>query len=189
MVEASMMTPSAPPPAALAPLHGARIGIEERPLGSLVQLAWWPGARERLDARLAEGGYPPTPERGGSNACGDTLALDGGPGRALLVGPADLFARLAPLVDAGVGTVTDLSHSRVRIALEGPRARTVLEKGTSVDLRNRAFPVGAVAWTAIHSMGIVLHHREAEAYDVLVYRGFARALNEWLRDAARPDGL
>lgn len=187
-----LITTHVPPglPAGMLSVPGdGLLSIAERPVGAIVQVAWWPDGRAALDAALATAGLPPSPEPGTSTERDGTLALDAGPGRMLLIGTADLVGRVEAVLDGAVGTVTDLSQSRVRIALDGSRARDVLTKGTSVDLRDRSFTVGAVAWMAVHGMGIVLHRRERDGFDVLVYRGFARALAEWLNEAARPDGL
>ena len=173
----------------LAPPHGGPgISIRERALASLVQVAVWPERSDALDAALLDAGLPARPGAGRSHEAGGVVAMDGGPGRTLFEGPSDLPARLAALVPGEVGTVTDLGHSRVRFSLEGARARWVLAKGTSVDLRDASFPVGAVAWTTIHGMGVIVRRSSDETFDAMPYRGFARAFAGWLEEAARPDG-
>ena len=191
MVDATMPVSHAPPPASplpALPTGGPDVAIEERSLLALVQVAVWPGRTDALAVALTDAGLPAPPPPGRSAEAGGVVAMDGGPGRWLLEGPADLPLRLAALVRGDVGTVTDLSHSRARFRLEGPRARWVLAKGTSVDLRDAAFPVGSVAWTTIHATGVVVRRAGAETFDAMPYRGFARDFAEWLAEAARPDG-
>ena len=41
-----------------------------------------------------------------------------------------------------------------------------------------------MAQTAIHHIGVLIHRREAEVFDLFVFRGFALSFWEWLTDAA-----
>ena len=191
MADAAIQLPSlAPPLVAGAALPDApELVIRETPLASLVQVAWWPGRRGATSASFEAAGLPGLPGPGRSTERAETTTLDAGPGRALMMGDASLPGRLGQALNAHDGTATDLTHSRIRFTLEGRRARAVLAKGTSVDLRPHAFDPGTVAWTTIHTMGVVVRCREADTFDVLVYRGFARAFAEWLTIAALPDGL
>ncbi len=99
-----------------------------------------------------------------------------------------LISRLAVAAPMSAGTVTCLSHSRVRLRVEGPAARAVLACGISVDLHPRSFPVGSFAQTALHHTGVLLECCAPQRYELYVLRTFALSLWEWLLDAAAPAG-
>ena len=169
---------------------GPGVAVTERPVAALVQIAVWPGKADALDRVLLGGGWPIAPAPGRSEMADDgtSVALDAGPGRFLIEGAADLHERLLAAVSPELGTVTDLTHARVCLRLAGRRAAWILLKGTSIDLRDRAFPPGAVALTTIHAMGVVIRRVDADTFDVMPLRGFARAFAHWLVEASRPDG-
>jgi sarcosine oxidase subunit gamma len=168
--------------AALSPLAGhvfaamPEVALRERPLGSFVQVAAWPGVAVDDLLRAADLGD------------GDGDILDGGPGARLVAGAApDLFRRLDAAVPAERGAVTDLSHGRVLLELSGPRSAWVLSKGVQMDLHRRAFPVGRSALTTFGAVGLLLHRRGAELWDLYTYGGLARSLVEALELAGRAD--
>ena len=82
--------------------------------------------------------------------------------------------------------VSDVSHARVVIALEGEHARDVLCKGCSLDLDPVAFRVGQCAQTSLARAHMLLHQiGEAPRYHIYAQRSFAGYLYSWLEDAAR----
>lgn len=99
-----------------------------------------------------------------------------------------VISRLLAAVPVSAGTVTALSHSRVRLRVEGPAARVVLACGISVDLHPRSFAVGAFAQTALHHTGVLLERSAPQRYELYVLRTFALSVWEWLLDAAAPAG-
>ncbi len=99
-----------------------------------------------------------------------------------------VISQLLAAVPSSAGTVTDLSHSRVRLRVEGPAVRALLAQGISVDLHPRSFAVGAFAQTALHHTGVLLERCAQERYELYVLRTFAVSLWEWLLDAALPGG-
>jgi sarcosine oxidase subunit gamma len=103
---------------------------------------------------------------------------DGGDGVALA-------AALDEALSAEHALVTDVSHSRVVVALEGPRAREVLMKGCSLDLDPVAFRPGRCAQTALARAHMLLHQvSDAPGYHVYAHRSFADYVYAWLADAA-----
>ena len=91
-------------------------------------------------------------------------------------------------LDASDGVIVDLSHSRTHLRITGSKARVVLNSFLPLDLRDRSFPVGAVASTAFHHVGVTLWRTE-QGYELLVPRGFAVSLWELLAEASRQYGL
>jgi methylglutamate dehydrogenase subunit D len=95
---------------------------------------------------------------------------------------------LALAVPADLGSVIDLSHARVRIALDGSAVNALLGKVVSVDLRLRAFPVGQFVQTGLHHTGVLLERLGPEHYEIYALRTYAQSIWEWLTDAALPYG-
>ncbi|CTQ50493.1 sarcosine oxidase subunit gamma [Jannaschia donghaensis] len=170
---------------AFAPLHHAT--LTEVHLGSLCQVAGWPGGSDALATALDAASLPPMPAPCGSKTKDGVAALDIGPNTALLSSDTpDLFDRLSR-IPPETGVVTDLSHARVALDLEGPRARWILSKGIAIDLHDTAFPIGACAQTTFDGIGVTLHRRAEDEWRLLAYRGFARDLVERLETAGGMD--
>lgn len=99
-----------------------------------------------------------------------------GPGQWFLVGdaplgpkgPAALAARFPGMA------LSDQSHGRVRIVVEGDKAAAMLAKGTAVDLDGLG--IGASATTLVGPLGVHLTRTGATAFELMVLRSFAAAL-------------
>ena len=99
-----------------------------------------------------------------------------GPGQWFMVGQAplqaeDFAALVARLPDVAV---SDQSHGRVRIVVEGAKAPAMLAKGTAVDLD--AMAIGASTTTLVGQLGVHLTKTAAATYELMVLRSFAEAL-------------
>ncbi|MCF3932211.1 hypothetical protein L1787_02125 [Acuticoccus sp. M5D2P5] len=163
--------------------------IAERPLVGLVAIAAWPDTVDALAAALSREGLPPIPALRASTTRDDAIAIDAGPGRMLVeAARPDLFAALDSVIPAEIATVTDLGAARIALRIEGARARWVLSKGVAIDLHPDAFPVGMAVTTEIAHVGVILRRADESAYDLYPYRGFARALLDWLIVAGGEDG-
>lgn len=170
----------------LAPLDGAALG--ERSIAAFVSVAAWPDTVEALSDRLRDAGLPALPSPGRSTAADGVTSLDAGPGAAYVTGSdPEIAGRLADLVPADIGTVTDLSHARICLRLSGPRAAWVLSKGIALDLREDAFPPGRCATMQFHHVGVLLHRLDALSWDLYAYRGLAVSLAHALEVAGAPD--
>lgn len=162
---------------------------ELRP-GSIVQIAAWPETLSGVQTAISEllgVTAPPV----GSGAASDRVALLAvAPGRYLVSAEAaDLAERFESALPSSEGAVTDLSHGRAILRLEGKAAASVLAKGVAIDLAPGAFPAGRVAQTAVHHIDVTIFRRAEEAFDLWVLRGFAEAMAEWLLDAGVELGI
>lgn len=81
---------------------------------------------------------------------------------------------------AGLASVSDQSHGRVVIHIEGPKVRAVLAKGTPVDLYADEFPVGRSAVTQMAHVGVHLTRTGEDRFELSVFRGFAESFWQWL---------
>lgn len=119
---------------------------------------------------------------------GSRYALWLGPDEWLIVARtpgADLVTALElALQDAHVAIV-DVSSNRAVIELSGPDARSVLQKGCSVDLHPRAFGPGTAVATALARVPLVLWQTAPETYLLLPGTSFATYVACWLQDAMR----
>jgi len=90
--------------------------------------------------------------------------------------------------------LVDVSESRTVIRLSGPHARSVLNKGCSIDLHPRSFAPGQVVATRLARSHVILHQTQAgpsgsnPVYEIYVHRSFAEYLWSWMEDAAREYG-
>ena len=81
--------------------------------------------------------------------------------------PAKLAAKLAKALDGQPAAVTDVSESRTRIRVAGPRARDLLAKGCPLDLHPRVFAAGACAQGQLAKAPMLIHQVDDEpAYDI-----------------------
>jgi sarcosine oxidase subunit gamma len=150
------------------PYSSPQLAIAERPGFSLTQVA---GLDDGFEAKLANavGPLPAKVERAQVN--GDRVIFRIGPAQFWLVEP-DTGTTPARL--DGVGAVTPLSSSRVRIAIAGAPMRNVLSMLVPIDLHPSVFTPGAVALTGIHHTPVTIHCTGDDAVDVYVMRTFAR---------------
>jgi sarcosine oxidase subunit gamma len=124
--------------------------------------------------------------KGKSKALGEALAkqrgLDvrwAGPDQYFVIGDGALYADLKKKL-AGLASVSDQSHGRIVIRIEGPKARAVLAKGTPVDLHASEFPVGKSALTQMAHVGVHVTRVGEDAFELSLFRGFAESFWEWL---------
>jgi len=133
--------------------------------------------------------------KGKSKVVADALskyqALWAGPDQYFVLaegrGEGALFAEVSAAL-AGIASVSDQSHGRVVIRIEGPKARAVLAKGTPVDLYSDEFPRGKSALTQMAHVGVHLTRVGEDAFDLSVFRGFSESFWEWLTEQAEEFG-
>ncbi len=92
--------------------------------------------------------------------------------------------------------LTDVSDSRTVIRLSGSKAREVIARGCSLDLRPGRIEAGACLSSTLARCHVVLWLREdgssegegEDVFDIFVHRSFAEYAWEWLVNASRPFG-
>jgi sarcosine oxidase subunit gamma len=115
--------------------------------------------------------------------------------QVMWAGPDQHYVKAAGLTDGALvaelkrklgadASVTDQSHGRVILLVEGPKARALLAKGTAVDLHPQQFPVGMSAMTQMAHVGVHLTRVGADAFELSVFRGFAESFWNWLAEQA-----
>lgn len=147
-----------------------------------------PGLLERLGAVFGAG----LPQHIGQTARTELgLLMRSGPEEFLLAGDdhTDRTALLRTSISPDIGSVTDLSHARCRIHIEGTQCRTVLNKLFALDLRESAFPIGNIAMTGTHHVPSTLHRLGPDAFDLYVFSTYALDQLDTLLDAAQEVGV
>jgi len=100
---------------------------------------------------------------------------------------AELYRELKTRFE-GLASCSDQSHGRVIIRVVGPKACTLLAKGTPVDLHPAAFGPGKSAMTQMAHVGVHLVQTGEDAFELSVFRGFSENFWEWLTEQAEEYG-
>lgn len=168
--------------------NGAGVILSEPQPGSIVQIAAWPGKDESLRDIMARATGLKLTDAPGSGGFGKSASAFGiAPGRYLVVTDAEgLDAKLAAAVGSEIGTVTDLSHGRTAIRIEGPKAEWVLAKLFAIDFT--AIATGNAVSTNHHEIFAQMQRAGATRFDIYVFRSFARSFWTVLCGAAAETG-
>jgi heterotetrameric sarcosine oxidase gamma subunit len=164
-----------------------RSGVVLEEVADLVlhQIAAWPESIDAVGKALAKavGARADAAAGPGTSTAGDGGAM-------LRIEPMKwwLVGVEAPTFDAEQAMTLDLSHSRTRLRVTGDDAAEFLNRHLPLDLREASFPVGSVASSATHHVGVTLW-RSADGYELFIPRGFALALWEGFVESAAQFGL
>jgi sarcosine oxidase subunit gamma len=118
-----------------------------------------------------------------SSACPSGEILKLGPDEWLLAAASETsWSEKAGIPGA---TLTDVSHARIVIQLDGDRSPDMLVKGCAIDLHPRQFPPGTCVQTSIAKIGVILHRRHnGRGFTLYAARSYAGSLWHWLTAAA-----
>ncbi len=158
---------------ALGAFEGVTLGavggvvLSEVDVAGAVSVAPLAGQEAAVDAALrAVGlGFPAPGQVVGS---GDRRAIWAGRGRALVIGGV-------PGLD-GLAAVTEQGDGIAALVVQGATVEAVLARLVPMDLRLRAFPVGATARTFVNHMTAQVTRVAEDAVEVMVMRSMARTL-------------
>jgi heterotetrameric sarcosine oxidase gamma subunit len=149
---------------------------------TLHQVAAWPETLAAVGAKAAA-------NVGAGAAPGPRLAATGPQGALLRIEPLKwwILEAAAPALAPEEGATLDLSHSRTHLRISGPEAAALLNRHLPLDLRPGSFPIGSVASSVFHHVGVTLWHSE-EGFELFLPRGFALSLWEMLLESAAQFG-
>jgi heterotetrameric sarcosine oxidase gamma subunit len=88
-----------------------------------------------------------------------------------------------------MGTVTDLSHARCQISIEGPQCVATLGKLFALDFRAAAFPINEVKLSGTHHMPCALLRTGPYSFVLYAFSSYAFDTLATLMDAAREYGV
>ena len=125
-------------------------------------------------------------------AAGSLMWLGVGPGRWLAVAgaaEADFSDALAEALE-GAASVIDQTDGLVVIRVSGPATRDLFAKGLPIDLDASAFPIDAVATSAIAHIAVTIWRLDdASTFEVALSRSVAGDFARWLCESAAEFGL
>jgi sarcosine oxidase subunit gamma len=168
----------------------ARATLSERRPGSILQVVTWPDTAEAVRAAIADLLGIQVPAVGFAYADPNVTVAAVAPGRFMIAGSApDLPRRFEGAFQSDQAAVTDLSHGRTILRLEGEAATAVLSSCVALDLHPTVLPPGRAAQTSVHHIDVLLHRLSETSYELWALRSFAEALAEWILDAGVEHGI
>ena len=154
--------------------RGAQVTLAERFPLAICDVCAWPGAETKTANAIKRAtGLAVTKTR---DAVSDTAqAFRHAPGRwtVISVDPA-LPEALAKTVGDNA-TVVDLSHGRTVLRVDGNQSRLVLSKLFAIDFGPDAFPLEKGLATKHHEIFAQIQRVGEDAFDVIVFRSYARS--------------
>lgn len=188
------LTPRSPLAAVLKPGdHGAvgpdgpGVTLRERRDLALVSIAARPGGAETLNGKIKQGFGVELPAPGRSAHGERVHLLWAGLDRWYAVQEGAFGHVLKQQLYQAIGdsgALVDQSHGQTVLRLEGPNVRDTLAKGAPIDLDPKVFAPGDVAATTINHTSVLIWRTALDEYHVVVMRGFARDLFEFLTTMA-----
>lgn len=161
------------------------VTLSERFGLSICEVAAWPGEDATAVAAI---GLGLDAEPGSGAIEGEACAFNIGPGRWLVSGPSSALVADLDRETGAAATVCDLSHGRTVIRVDGPRSRWVLAKLFAIDFADRALPLGHGLATQHHDILTQIQRTGPDAFDLYVFRSFARSFWHLLRRSAEETG-
>ncbi len=158
-----------------------QVTIDEVTDFTIFQIACWPDTLGKMGSEAAMMTGVDAAPLPGQSATGEHGAL-------LRIEPLKWWLVCAsnaqlPDIDGELGAVLDLTASRIRLRVAGPRAADLLNRFLPINLSDQAFPDGAVGSTGFHHVGVTLW-RQGNAFDLFLPRSFAASLIELLEASA-----
>lgn len=164
----------------------ATVTLSELRPKSFVQVGAWPETNALVASKLAAVmGLEAPGQSCEAHHVDDRALMLVAPGRYLaLSGEEDLHAELTRQFQPEEACVTDLSHARAGIRLDGAPVTELLQKAVAIDFHDDVFPSGRATLTSLESFSVLLHRRAETVFDLYVFRGFGLSLWHWVTDAA-----
>lgn len=103
--------------------------------------------------------------------------------RILRVGNATAVAGILGAIAARGGRAVDVSHAWQPIAIDGPAARSLLERGIDLDLAPDHLPPGHGVATLCARVPVLVRAEAAGSYTLFVATSYADWLTHWLETA------
>lgn len=163
------------PLAGQVPLTLGQTTLAEAPMTTITAIAPFPNKGKAVDAALKPLGLT-FPAPNSQSTKGEARLIWTGRDQAFLIGPE------APDFGDAAAT-TDQSDGWTILTLSGPLARDTLARLVPLDLRDAAFPVGAVARSGLNHMALILTRTAEASYEIMTFRSMARTAWHELAEA------
>jgi sarcosine oxidase subunit gamma len=172
------------------------VHVKVRRLTSLTLVSTWPTGAQTLCATLGQALGQTCPGLAGQTVqCAVGLVMRTGPEEFMVISDplgelaVDVAATLRQSISAEVGSVTNLSHARCCIHIDGPECLATLSKLFALDLRENAFPVHEIRLSGHHHVPCTLHRLGLTEFDLYVFSTYAYDQLATLLDAALEYGV
>ena len=153
-----------------------KVLLSERLCDSLVQVQAWPDTVKEVEKLLAA-------------HRGDVTIMESGPGRWLVEDQkAGLEERLRKKITSELGAVTGLTHARVVVTISGEKSTWVLASGIALDFHLDAFPVGTTQLGHHHEIGLTIHRKGENSFELYVFTSLVRSFWNWIEKASSEVG-
>lgn len=158
------------------PMTYGTVTVAALDLGAMTSLSPFGDASD-LSGALEKAHGVTLPGPGESTVAGDVRCIWFGRGEVLLTGvpPSAELARHAAVVDQSDGWAV--------VSVEGADAVDVLARLVPLDLRDKAFPLGATARSQVLHMHGSITKRAADSFMIMVFRSMAGTLVHDLKQA------
>ena len=156
--------------------EGPGVVLSERFGLSIAEVAAWKGGESKCRAAIKSAtGLTLKTAHGSGTAKPVASAFNIAPARWLVSGvEPELVAKLAEEIGDN-GSVVDLSHGRSVLHVDGPESRWVLAKLFAIDFSEEALAKGDGLATVHHDFMVQIQRTEKDAFDIYVFRSFARS--------------
>lgn len=167
--------------------HGAQVTLTERFPLAICDVFAWPGAETKTANAIRRAcGAPVTTTR---DAVAETAqAFQHAPGRWTVIAEDGALPEALARAVGDNGTVVDLNHGRTVLRVEGEQSRRVLSKLFAIDFHADAFPLEEGLATKHHEIFAQIQRVGENAFDIIVFRSYARAFWHALRKASEEVG-
>lgn len=183
---ASPLLGAAAPPRAPSPSGPAPLRLSETRPAGLTQLAGWEGFDAAAAALLGGVGFADAGDYRIARESGGLILFRIGPDKLWLLSEGPSLDAATPEDERLVAL--DLGHARTRLVVDGPAAEALLARLAPIDFRRDALPPGGFVQTGVHHVGVLIHRRSQERFDLLTPVTWARSLWESISVAATPFG-
>jgi heterotetrameric sarcosine oxidase gamma subunit len=143
--------------------------ISAAPPGALVQLAGWETFSEAAEPGLRILGFSGLGDYKTARIADGSICYRLARDRILLRSSNTVrLVRATSFLPSTAVACLDLSHARWVLQIEGAHATDLLARLAPLDFSLVAFPVESFAQTAIDHVGVLIHRRTVERFEVLV---------------------
>ncbi len=172
------------------------VEVRARRLDSVVLVSTWPAGIQLLCEKLGPSLGVDLPARTGlmaRSAAG--MVMRTGPEEYMLVSQfsdevsRDMAEFLQKSIPADMGSVTDLSHARCCIHIQGSKCLESLGKLFALDFREEEFPVNEFRLSGHHHVPCTLQRLGHDEFNLIVFSTYANGQLGTLLDAALEYGL
>lgn len=169
---------------------GIGVSLAERRNLSIIQITAWPNTIPTVLTAIGSAtGLIIDNKPGLGRVAGEKSVFGFAPGRFLVTAASpDLETRLRSAISADLGTIVPLTHGRCVIRIAGPASEWVLSKLFALDFSEHAFAVGHGRATLHHDIHALIQRVDQDAFDLYIFRTFARSFWTILGHAAEEVG-